>query len=194
MRRETKLQTYEINGVEVPVITPERIAEHEAVAFAISEAKKLHKITSEVKAKITERLDSLLDKIAHNYGEEWKGNAGLFSLDDNMKVIVKVSYRILFTADIAIAVQKYDNWLNSLEGDHELKRLSKRFSKTDSEGYIPKGSILVMYNFDSDNPLKKEADVVYRKAKKHEIRKPYYTFYERIDGEYKRIEVNFSEV
>jgi len=192
--RKTNLKTVRLNGQDVPIITEERLAEHEAVEYAIKEIKNLRETTTNFKNKITEKFDQLLDHLAQKYGETWRGNAGLFSLDENQKVIVKVSYKILFTAEIAIALKKYDDWIKSMEGEEELKNFSRFTSRTDSEGYVPKGPIEKIFKFNSNNPLKKEGDTIYKKAKKTEIRKPYYTFYERIDGEYKRIEVNFSEV
>lgn len=193
-KRETKLQVVVIDGKEIPVVTEERLAEHEAVKSAIAEAKKLQAMVVEKKKKITGMVDTVLDRIAQKYGEEWKGNAGLYSIDESLKVIVKVSFRILFTNEIAIAKQKYDTWLNSLEGCAELKRLTKKKFRTDSEGYIPKGPLATLYAFASDDPIKKEADQIYKKAKKLEIRKPYYNFYEKDGNEWKRVEVNFSEV
>lgn len=189
-----KVKTMVVDGKEMAVITPERIQEHEVVSFAANEALKLHEHIAKVKEAITQKVQDLLEKTAHLYGESWKGNAHLFDLNENFKVLVKVFPKVKFTKEIAVAMQKYDAWIDNLMGEHEIKDLVKKTFKTDSEGNIPKGRIMSLLNYESDNPQKKEADEIVKKAIRKEIRKPYYTFYQK-DGEiWSRIEINFSEI
>ncbi len=189
--REVKLA----NGEKVNVVSEERMREHDVVKEICNMASDLNAKVKKIKEYIEKKVDVLLKDAAARHNEEWKGNAHLFTIDETRKVIVKISPRIKFNKEMAIAKQKYDIWLNNMQADTQLRGLVKRVFNVDSDGNIPKSKLMLLRNYESDDEVKKEADAIVDKSIRKEIRKPYITFYEKDDkGNWSRIQLNFSEI
>lgn len=183
------------SGEKFKVITEDQMREHDVVIKTFKIALQLHEKIKEAKKPIEDQINILLKDAAARHNEEWKGNAHLFTLDESMKIIVKISPRIKFSKEMAIAKQKYDQWLNDRQADSQLRGLVKRVFSVDTEGNIPKGKLMTLRQYDCDDETKKEADAIVDKAIRKEIRKPYITFYQKDrEGNWDRIQLNFSEI
>lgn len=183
------------NGQVLHAVPSEKLHEHKAVKEVYSLAVKLRDEVKNVKKTVEEKINKVLDETASKYGEEWKGNARLFTLDESLKVMVKVHPLIKFDKQMVIAKQKYDQWLQEENASDDLRGFVKKAFRVNAEGNIPKSKLTEIRNYPSQNPRKKEGDEIYDKAKRKEIRKPYISFYEKdAEGNWQRVKVNFSEM
>lgn len=187
-------KTMKINGEKYIVIDQATKEEHELVCELCTVAKELKNHVNTIKKAIVGKINSHLEETAGKYGKDWKGNAHLFTLDETFKIMVKISEKVKFTKEMAIAKQLYDNWIKRISenSNQELIKLVNKTFAVDSKGNISKSRLMSLRKIASEDADKVKADKITDEAIRHLIETAYYTFYEKKDEEWKKIEVNFS--
>jgi len=197
-KKEVMKQVEEVkldDGKVLHVVPQAKLHEHKTVIEIHDIAVDLRACVMAAKDKIEDKVEQILAETAQEYGEKWKGNARLFTLDEKLKVTVKIQPQVKFDKEMALAKQKYDKWLQQQEASSQMRKLVDKTFSVNSDGNIPKSKLMTLRRFDSEDQLKKEADAILDKAKRKEIRKPYISVYQKDDdGNWERIKLNFSEV
>ncbi len=182
------------NGKEMLVMSENKWEEHILVKELCEQALEINDHIMKVKTEMVGRIKDHLEKTAGQYGKHWKGNAKLFTINENYKIAVKISQKVKYTKEMAVAKQLYDSWLNSISENskQEVKDVFKSTFNIDSKGNISKSKLMTLRKIKSENPDKQKADKIADAAIRHLIDTAYYTFYERDGKDWKRIEINFS--
>jgi len=191
---------YDAQGREYPVkiLDPQIVKREDLVNKVMAKAFKLNEKIAEEKAKIVGEVEKYLDKIAGDYGQDWKGNAELVSFDGKYKIEVRYRERIQFDEKLQIAKQKIDNCLKrwSQNSDLNLQAVIKEAFQVDKKGEIAKSRILNLRKYNIKDAEWKHAMDIIDSAIQVTSTKQYIAFYFRPspDKTFEQVSLNFSAI
>ncbi len=163
----------------------------------IADVKKYQKEMQKLKDKIEKETNSYLEKIAEEYGENWKGNARLSTFAGDKAVELSVSEFIDFDEKLQIAKQKIDNCIHrwTKGSDKSLEILVTKAFKTDKKGKLNKKLILQLRTYEIKDKEWQDAMEIINKSIKVVNSKNYFNFYEKSkNGKWTTLSLNFSQM
>lgn len=184
-------------GREIPLklVKPEIIKQDTVIRRTMDRVKSLQKRIMADKAKLFEELEGYLEFMATKHGLHWKGNAILFSFDEQYKVEIRFKEKIQFGIELQLAKQKIDECLKAWTTDSNanLRAIITEAFQVDKKGEIAKTRILALRKYNIKDPTWKEAMELIDQAINVTSTKQYVAFYERDEaGNYNQIVLNFS--
>lgn len=184
-------------GYEVPKnYVPKDDQDRDAlVTKIIDDVIALNKQISEFRVDVFRVVDNHLNKVAHQYGEEWRGNAWIYDFSKERMIEVKVNKKLAFDERLQLAKQKIDNYIKGLvkmSGKEIVMLINKAFN-VDKRGNVDVQQILGLRSLKIDHPEWLAAMKLIDEATQVESTKKYLTFKAKNeDGEWETISLNFS--
>jgi len=187
-------------GIECPIkyIDKKVLARHNAVEKIISRVEQAQQRLKNLKKELFAEVKGYLDKVADEYGEDWKGNARLYNFDKTKEVEMSIFRGIRFDERLNIAKQKIDECLKRWSGTatDELKVIVLRAFNVDKKGNVDVRQILALKQFRFDDPTWQEAMSIIDESITTTNSKEYLQFAIRDNprGQFKSISLNFSNL
>jgi len=184
-------------GYKVPVkyISKDDQARDELVCKVISDVIALHKQIAEFRVDVFRVVDNHLNKVAHQHGEDWRGNAWIYDFSKEKAIEVKINKRLAFDERLQLAKTKIDNYIKGLvkQSGKEIVMLINKAFNVDKRGNVDVQQILGLRQLKIEHPEWQEAMALIDEATQVEFTKKYLTFKVKDDtGEWNTISLNFS--
>lgn len=186
------------DGHKIPVkyIDPIEVERHELVEEIIQHVKEAEILLMSLKQIFYYEISNYLDKVADNYGENWKGNASLMNFNKTMGVDLQINKVLAFDERLNVAKQKIDDCLNrwSVNAKAELKTLVMKAFNVDKKGNVDTKQILALRKFKFEDPTWCEAMEIIDQAVTTIGSKEYINFKVRDSSRdpWRRISLNFA--
>lgn len=150
-----------------------------------------------VKGEVLNLVDTYLNQVAEEYGEQWKGNAELVTFDGRIKVEVKISEALEFDERLQVAKSKIDDCLRRWTTDAraEVQAIINRAFAVDSKGRINVRAVISLRQIKSRDPIWIDAMEIIADSLRIRNTRRYINVYERDDQDrWRPISLNWSAI
>lgn len=189
-------------GMQIPVarIFPIEKQKEKTAGQLLSRAESVSKQLISLKEEFRQACEKIyIDSLAELGGKEGKGNFTFYNFDRSIKIETSIKDRIVFDdITIDVARQKLMQFLDeSVQSEVEFVKdiINDAFSTSSGALDTKKVMGLLKYRTRVKNGLFQEALELIEKAIRRPDMKTYYRIWAKdSDGEYKAVELNFSNV